>query len=124
MRRIAFATYAGASELTADDRLLVAPLAALGFEVRPLAWEAPLSILNSGTTGGPLDGVAVRSCWNYHEKPAPFLAWGAELERRGTPLCNSARLIRWNLDKHYLGELAAAGIPIPETRFIGPSDRP
>ena len=32
--------------------------------------------------------------------------------------CTPAALVRWNIDKHYLGNLAAAGVPIVPTRYL------
>ncbi|CAM5554160.1 ATP-grasp domain-containing protein OS=Streptomyces glaucescens OX=1907 GN=SGLAU_11205 PE=4 SV=1 [Streptomyces glaucescens] len=31
--------------------------------------------------------------------------------------------MRWNADKRYLGELAAAGVPTVPTRYIAPGER-
>ena len=38
---------------------------------------------------------------------------------RPVPAVQQAALIRWNIDKHYLGDLAAAGVNITPTWFIG-----
>jgi len=40
----------------------------------------------------------------------------------GERLHNRAALVRWNVDKHYLGDLAAAGIPVVETKYVEPGD--
>src|SRR5262245_37304553 len=52
--------------------------------------------------------VVVRSTWDYHDRPDAFLAWAERLPR----VLNPATVLRWNTDKHYLGELAAAGLPV------------
>ena len=64
----------------------------------------------------------MRSCWDYHLRSGEFLTWIAILERDGITVLNPPELIRWNHDKIYLSELAAKGVPIPETIFLAPGD--
>ena len=110
-RTIAFATCVDEPHLVSDDRLLIAPLRALGFSVVPLVYDRdPLP--------PDLAGIVVRSCWDYHRQPDLFLNWLAAVEARGIPVWNPPAALRWNLDKHYLRELAAAGIDVPRTIFI------
>src|SRR5205085_12580587 len=40
------------------------------------------------------------------------------LEDQGIPLWNSPSLVRWNIDKRYLLDLEANGIPIIPTAFL------
>ena len=60
------------------------------------------------------DLIVMRSPWDYPERLDEFLAW---LQRASTaaPVLNCPDLIRWNLDKAYLGELAARGVPVVPT---------
>ena len=37
-------------------------------------------------------------------------------------LSNPLPMVRWNLDKHYLAELAGAGVPVVPTTFVEPGD--
>jgi hypothetical protein len=39
-------------------------------------------------------------------------------------LANPVEVIAWNTDKRYLGELAAAGVPVVPTRWYAPGDTP
>jgi glutathione synthase/RimK-type ligase-like ATP-grasp enzyme len=113
--RVAFTTCAAFPDLSADDRLLLGPLRDLGVEGVPWIWEAP----------APRDLAAVvhRSCWDYHLKPAAFLAWLVGLEAAGLPSFNPAPAVRWNLDKRYLRDLAARGVTIPDTTWIDAGER-
>ncbi|HEX9794883.1 MAG TPA: hypothetical protein VGC54_12950, partial [Planctomycetota bacterium] len=61
------------------------------------------------------DVVVIRSPWDYQDRPQQFLAVLAEIERQGARLENPLELVRWNLDKGYLRELAARGVPIVPT---------
>ncbi|MGW8314439.1 MAG: ATP-grasp domain-containing protein [Bacteroidales bacterium] len=61
--------------------------------------------------------VLFRSTWDYFERFPEFLQW-LERVKDQTRMINPYALIRWNMDKHYLGDLQQKGIPIPPTQFI------
>lgn len=65
------------------------------------------------------DAVVIRSTWNYTRRRDAFLAW---CDAIGSRLHNSPALVRWNSDKHYLRDLAEAGIPVVETAYVEPGD--
>ena len=110
--RLGFVTYAGAPDLTEDDRLAVAPLRTFGIAVDPLVWDDPK------IEWGRYTALILRSTWDYHKKPTAFVAWLRRVESAGVPLWNPPGLIRWNMDKTYLRELAAKGVPITPTEWI------
>ena len=118
MATIAFVSAAAQPPFNADDALAIAPLEALGHRIVPWVWDA-------GPLPSTIDAVVVRACWDYHRKVAGFRAWLDALEQRAVTVINPAPLLRWNLDKLYLRELAAAGVPIPRTVFVpqGPATR-
>lgn len=95
------------------DDVLGRTLRANGFLVEHTIWS------DERVDWGRYAAVLVRSCWDYHLQPAAFLAWLDRLERRGVTVLNPPAVIRWNMDKRYLRALAAAGVPIPETEWIG-----
>jgi glutathione synthase/RimK-type ligase-like ATP-grasp enzyme len=107
-RRIGFVTSAELHGLTLDDRAALPWLAARNVEVVPVVWTEPLA--------PRLDGLVLRSTWDYHLKLAEFLGWLEAIEARGIPLWNPPATVRWNVDKAYLLELEAGGIPIVPTR--------
>ena len=101
--------------ILADDGLLQAALRARGLSSVRVDWADP-------AIDWSRFGIAVfRTTWDYFDRQAEFLAW---LDRvaRCTRLCNPAALLRWNIDKHYLGDLAAAGVPIVPTRYLERGD--
>lgn len=116
MHRIAFATYLGQPDLTPDDRLAVAPLAELGLEVTAAPWD------DASVAWDGFDAVVVRSTWNYHTRAAAFAAWLDRLASTRAAVWNPVPLLRWNSDKRYLRELAAAGVPIVPTRWANGDD--
>lgn len=110
MIRIAIAT--SKDSLPASDQALAVALAEEGFDVNPVIWSS------TQQNWRDVDAVVVRSCWDYHLRADEFLEWIALLERSDIVVINSPDLIRWNANKVYLGELAAAGIAIPDTVFV------
>ena len=108
MKRIAFATHGAEPEITSDDLLAREPLRALGIEIVAWPWDG-------ARPAAPLDGVVLRSCWSYDERPEAFLAWVVELARSGVRLLNPEPVVRGNLSKRYLAELAAQGVSVPTT---------
>jgi glutathione synthase/RimK-type ligase-like ATP-grasp enzyme len=66
--------------------------------------------------------ILFRSTWDYFNRFAEFDAWLRKVNKE-TLMINPYRLIRWNLDKHYLADLSSQGIHIPPTRFLKQGDR-
>lgn len=62
-----------------------------------------------------------RSTWDYFHRFAEFSRWLTDVSER-TRLFNPAPLLRWNIDKHYLSDLAANGVAIVPTAFIEQGD--
>jgi glutathione synthase/RimK-type ligase-like ATP-grasp enzyme len=110
-RRIAVATCAAFPDLHADDRLLLGALAEEGVDARPVVWDA-------ATDWRTFDAVLLRSTWDYHLAPERFRAWLDELDRLGVPAWNPTSLVRWNMDKRYLRELEAKGVPVVPTVWL------
>ena len=73
-----------------------------------VAWDDP----NFKWQTVPL--TVVRSTWDYPARRAEFLTWADRLPR----VLNSASVLRWNTDKHYLNDLADAGFSVIPTRFL------
>ena len=105
-----------ARHLDEDLPPLLAALAAAGLEAAVADWDDP-----------EVDWAAyrlaiLRSTWDYTQRLAEFLAWADRTAAR-TSLINPPAVIRWNTDKHYLGDLARAGVPVVPTRFVEPGAR-
>lgn len=108
MPNVALVTCSALPDLDEDDRLIAPALAAIGIDAEPVVWDDPSVDWSS------FDLVVSRNPWDYTERPAAFRAWADSVER----LLNPAAVIAWNSDKHYLGELAEAGLPVVETAFV------
>ncbi len=91
-----------------DDDGLVGALRRRGLHARWLPWDDPAT--------EQADLVILRAAWDYAERREEFLAWAARVRN----LLNPAPVVAWNSDKHYLRDLAAAGVPVPESSFFAP----
>jgi len=104
---LALATGRPFLDLDVDLPLLVDAASARGLEAEVAVWD------DEAVDWSAFDLVVVRSCWDYIDRRDDFLAWAA-----GVPnLHNSADVLTWNTDKVYLRELAAAGVPMIDTRW-------
>lgn len=111
-RPLAFATYEKLPSLTSDDQLAVAALAERGIPVRAAAW-GDLTVDWSA-----FSAVVIRSCWDYHLRPERFKDWLHHLEQLGLPVWNPTEVLCWNMDKHYLSDLQAAGISVTPSVWL------
>lgn len=117
MPRVALATYDPGTEPSKDRDLplLVRALRDAGAEAVAVPWDDPV------TDWGAYDLVVIRSTWDYSWRTDEFVAW-AERCGKVTRLANPAAVVRWNTDKRYLGDLAAAGVPVVPTRYLAAGD--
>lgn len=89
-----------------EEPLLVEALGRRGVRAVGRPWD-------SATDWSAYDLVVVRSTWDYVGRHEEFLAWADSVPR----LANPAAVLRDNTDKHYLGRLAAAGLPVVPTTY-------
>jgi hypothetical protein len=107
---IALATCAQLPDLDPDDRLL---RDALGDAAAVPVWDDP------AVEWEAFDIVLPRNTWDYTLRRDEFVAWA---EHVGARLHNPPDVVRWNTDKRYLPELAAAGLPAVPTTVVAPGD--
>ena len=110
-RRIALTTCARLPDLAPDEALLVQALAQRDVEGCPAIWDDP------AVRWTEFDAIVMRSAWDYHLKHDAFVAWLDARERDGTATWNPIPLLRWNSNKHYLGDLAKRGVNVVPTRW-------
>jgi len=110
MRRVAFLTMDRPDGFVTYDHLAVAPLAARGWAVDFVPWRADAD-------WGAIEAVVVRSPWDYQDDPDAFLAVLAAIDASPACLANPLGVMRWNLDKRYLRDLAARGVPTLPTAW-------
>jgi hypothetical protein len=111
--RVAIATCTAVPPGFDDDVRLAEELGRRGLDVARIAWDAPDARWDT------FDAVVIRSTWDYPPRRTEFLAWADAV---GPRLHNSPALVRWNSDKRYLADLAAAGVPVVPTTFVAPGE--
>lgn len=113
--RIALVTAREALCLDEDMPPLVAALCEEGLEVDTPAWD------DSSVDWSRYGLAVLRSTWDYADRIGEFLLWTDRCARM-TRLENPPSVVRWNTDKHYLGQLARSGVPVVPTRFVEPGE--
>jgi hypothetical protein len=113
---VALVTCRDLPELDPDDRPLAAALSERGLTVAVVAWDDPA--FDWSATGLAL----LRNPWDYFHRLDEFLAWAARVEQV-TRLENPLAVVRWNLHKGYLVELAARGAPVVPTALVRRGER-
>ncbi|GGR32300.1 ATP-grasp domain-containing protein [Streptomyces netropsis] len=114
--RIAVVTSGFGLDEDVDLPLIVDALRADGSAAEAVAWDADRA------AWAGFDLAVIRSTWDYAERPGEFLAW-VDATARVTRLWNPAPVVRWNIDKRYLLQLAERGVPVVPTHIIEPGGR-
>ncbi|MFI7541541.1 RimK family alpha-L-glutamate ligase [Actinoplanes sp. NPDC049599] len=95
-----------------DTAPLLAGLTAAGLRASAPVWHDP------AVDWAAFDLLVIRSPWDYPERYAEFTGWLDRAAGR-TRILNAPDLIRWNIDKRYLADLHAQGIPVVPYTFCG-----
>lgn len=101
--------YAG--QVINEDELLLKALEKKGLNVTRTNWD------DSDFDWTETRFALFRTVWDYSERWDEFDHWFDQTAKL-TKFINPAEQIRWNLDKHYLQDLADSGINIPPTVFL------
>ncbi|QCB22461.1 hypothetical protein [Streptomyces sp. SS52] len=119
MPRIALVTCRPGPRVSVDRDLpvLARALADAGASASVEVWD------DAGVDWAAFDLALIRSTWDYSWRADEFTAW-AERCGGATRLANPAPVVRWNTDKRYLADLAAAGVPTVPTSYAAPGESP
>lgn len=100
---------------TPDDQLVVDYLRSFyGFEVLPVIWGTPVKQLVD------FEALVIRSPWDYMdsvENRQKFMEWLGLLSKNNIKVFNDVDIANWLLDKHYLKDFFAVGMPIVPTEY-------
>ncbi|EFW93725.1 hypothetical protein ZOD2009_01240 [Haladaptatus paucihalophilus DX253] len=111
-RSLGIVTGERAPELSENGRSVQAELRDRGWAAEPVIW------MDEDIDWSRFDVALVRSCWNYHIRPDAFREWTEIVEEAGVTLLNPGEVVRWNMHKFYLRELAAEGVDILPTAWV------
>lgn len=113
-RRVAFLTMDDLSDFVCYDAIAATELRARGWRVDDVSWR------RGGVDWSAYAVVFIRSPWDYHKDPDAFLARLAEIDASPARLENALSIVKWNIDKRYLRDLAARGVAILPTLWPDP----
>ena len=108
--RVTLATCLDHPELDLGEEGLPDALAERGIDPRVAAWD------DESVDWSEAGIVVLRSVHNYAARRDDFLRWTRGILK----LLNSADVVEWNTDKHYLQELGARGMPTIDTVWLEP----
>ena len=99
--------------------MLRAALARRGVDAGTAVWSDP------GVDWSAYDLVLANGTWDNIHHTDEFLAWVDRVSGTlGVTVVNSPAVLRWNIDKRYLRDLDAAGVPIVPTLWVEPGGEP
>ncbi|MBT0586829.1 ATP-grasp domain-containing protein [Alteromonas oceanisediminis] len=111
MKNVAILSMDSLDDFFSYDTLLDAPLRAANWRTAIESWRDPMVNWNA------YDVVLVRSPWDYQQDVDAFVQCLARIDSSSATLENPLALMKWNIDKRYLRDLNAQGVPIVPTRW-------
>ncbi|MFE6052620.1 RimK family alpha-L-glutamate ligase [Kitasatospora sp. NPDC056446] len=113
MGTLALVTDAVSLPLDHDMPPLLAACDTVGLAAEVCHWD------DGAVDWSRFEAVLFRSPWTWADRRAEFLDF-CDRVSRVTRLLTPPPLVRWALDKRYLAELAAAGVPVVPTTIVEP----
>ena len=111
MKKICFLTCHSLEGHIIDDTLAIAELEKDGaYSVTSIPWD-------DEADWKAFDLVIIRTTWDYHKRPAEFVA-KLKFISSVARLLNSVDVVEWNFHKGYLKELEAKGVAIVPTEMF------
>ncbi len=116
MKKVAFLSMDSLEGFSCYDHLLYEPLNKLGWKAQQVSWKSKDIDWND------YDSVIVRSTWDYQDEPEKFLKVLEQINDSKAVLLNDIEVMKWNMDKNYLFDLAKKGVSIPPTLLLDEYD--
>jgi O-ureido-D-serine cyclo-ligase len=113
--KVALVTAIAAFALDEDLAPLQQALHTAGVQAQIVAWD------DMTVSWGRFDAALLRSTWDYTERLDEFLTWAHQVEVQ-TLLLNPVDVVKRNVDKHYLAQLAKKKIAVVPSSFAEPGD--
>ncbi|GAB6060804.1 ATP-grasp domain-containing protein [Desulfonatronum parangueonense] len=98
-----------------DDELLQDALAQVGLSATRVDWS------RTDVDWSMFRCAVFRTTWDYFDRITEFSTWLRRVQSQ-TRLCNATEIIWWNLDKHYLADLASRSVPVVPFQLLEAGD--
>ncbi|MES2419536.1 MAG: hypothetical protein V4541_15220 [Bacteroidota bacterium] len=108
--------YASPTAENEDDRLLNF-LITKGLKIEKVIWNDPQIKWEN------YELAILKSPWDYFDLIEDFYTWLGQLKQKDIRLLNPIDIVKWNADKHYLQDIANAGLNVTPSIFINKGDR-
>jgi len=102
-------------QILKEDGLVKTELEALGYSVAKIDWA------DKDQDWSEIKLCVFRTIWDYFHRYDEFSNW-MNTAKSQTKFVNPIDQILWNVDKHYMQDLEANGVPIVESYFIEKSE--
>jgi glutathione synthase/RimK-type ligase-like ATP-grasp enzyme len=106
------------SNVENEDQILLDFLKDKGLNLTREVWN------DQAVDWAAYDLALIKSPWDYFDQIEEFYRWLNKLDNLKLDLLNPANIIRWNSDKHYLNEIAEAGLKVTPTLYFEKGERP
>lgn len=117
MQKIGFITDAQSEKNDNDLPYLLNVSKRHGMLAKTCYWDDP------SVDWSQFEAVILRSPWSYTYQIDQFVNWCRMVSEK-TELINPFEIVNWNLNKHYLNDLADINIPIIPTQFYSSNISP
>jgi len=107
-----------ASSVENEDLVLLNYLKGRNLDITMEIWT------DTNVDWGTYDLAILKSPWDYFDKISQFYAWLEKLEELNVRLLNPVKTVEWNSDKHYLREIAGAGLAVTPTLYFEKGAKP
>jgi glutathione synthase/RimK-type ligase-like ATP-grasp enzyme len=95
-----------------EDDLLINFLTEKELKIKKEIWNDPLVNWDS------YDIVIIKSPWDYFNLIEDFYVWLTKLKSKNIKVLNPIEILTWNADKHYLHDIANAGLKVTDSIFL------
>ena len=106
------------SHVENEDAILLQFLQNKGLSITQEIWDDP------AVNWQNYDVAILKSPWDYFDKIEEFYKWLHKIKDLKLRLLNPVDIVKWNADKHYLKDIADAGLPVIPTQFIEKGETP
>mgnify|MGYP000350551715 CR=1 FL=1 len=93
-----------------EETLVTDALHTLGYSTKRVSWS------DASVKWEEADWIIIRTTWDYFDRLPEFKLWLNRIPK--SKIINPFTLLQWNIDKHYLNDLAKKNLSVVPTKII------